>query len=388
MRFVVFDGWRGVCALFIALYHFGAYGHFYHMAFVRHSFLFVDFFFVLSGFVMSYAYLEKLQDWPDAIRFMIRRFGRLWPLHVAMIIVLLLPEAIKLVLTRLGNVSANTPAFSDSTSVLSLVTNFLLMHSLGVHDRLTWNFPSWAVSTEFYTYVVFCFFCVLVPRKPAVVRKNTSILMIFATGLIVAAFSKTFVNTTYSYGFARCVYGFFFGFLVYNLYRSDIRFSGWLEIPTVIVISAFVVLLGDQVWSIAAPLVFGFALLVFSSAAGPISRLMLTRPFVLLGTLSYSLYMVHWVLFSFIARLTTFIEKISGITLNVIEDTALDSDGLPTKLLFFGSKWIMDASAILYLGVVIVVASITYQLIEEPGRRFFNRLADKTLQLGPVPDSR
>jgi peptidoglycan/LPS O-acetylase OafA/YrhL len=49
-RFVVLDGWRGLCALLVALAHADFLGHFYFWPVVRNGHLFVDFFFVLSGY--------------------------------------------------------------------------------------------------------------------------------------------------------------------------------------------------------------------------------------------------------------------------------------------------------------------------------------------------
>ena len=85
-RFQALDSWRGVCALLVAATHFHIDSHVYTNAFLRHAGLFVDFFFVLSGFVITHAYGRKLAS-PDNVReFVIRRFGRLWPLHAVMLL--------------------------------------------------------------------------------------------------------------------------------------------------------------------------------------------------------------------------------------------------------------------------------------------------------------
>ena len=59
-RFTALDGWRGICALLVALYHFHATSHVEQLGLVRNAYLFVDFFFVLSGFVITYAYADRL----------------------------------------------------------------------------------------------------------------------------------------------------------------------------------------------------------------------------------------------------------------------------------------------------------------------------------------
>ena len=81
-RFHVLDAWRGIAALLVALERLHAHGVFYSLPFVRNSYLFVDFFFVLSGFVIAHAYADKITDARSALTFALRRFGRLWPLHI------------------------------------------------------------------------------------------------------------------------------------------------------------------------------------------------------------------------------------------------------------------------------------------------------------------
>ncbi len=75
-RYVVLDSWRGICAILVALFHFPLQWHFQSTTFVRGSWLFVDFFFVLSGFVIAHAYAGKLSTRRDLFAFVIRRFGR------------------------------------------------------------------------------------------------------------------------------------------------------------------------------------------------------------------------------------------------------------------------------------------------------------------------
>ena len=58
VRFKTLDSWRGITALLVAVHNFG----YPQTTFVMHSSFFVDFFFVLSGFVISHAYMDKLKS--------------------------------------------------------------------------------------------------------------------------------------------------------------------------------------------------------------------------------------------------------------------------------------------------------------------------------------
>jgi hypothetical protein len=88
-RFVVLDSWRGVCALLVAVHNLNFGPRVPQATFVAHSWLFVDFFFVLSGFVITHAYLDKLGSVADVASFVLRRVGRLWPLQVTILIALI-----------------------------------------------------------------------------------------------------------------------------------------------------------------------------------------------------------------------------------------------------------------------------------------------------------
>lgn len=59
-RLAVLDSFRGLCAVLVALHHFKASGYIAGSSFIQNAFLFVDFFFVLSGFVISKRYFEEI----------------------------------------------------------------------------------------------------------------------------------------------------------------------------------------------------------------------------------------------------------------------------------------------------------------------------------------
>ena len=61
-RFVALDSWRGICALLVALFHVPIIGVMRQVTLVSNGYLFVDFFFVLSGFVIATVYERRLGD--------------------------------------------------------------------------------------------------------------------------------------------------------------------------------------------------------------------------------------------------------------------------------------------------------------------------------------
>src|SRR5688500_7682636 len=102
MRFKALDGWRGLCALSVALMHLNFAGNYQDVHFVDNAYLFVDFFFVLSGFVISHSTWDRLSSTQDLTSFVVRRFARLWPLHATVIAILVPIEAVRVYLISIG----------------------------------------------------------------------------------------------------------------------------------------------------------------------------------------------------------------------------------------------------------------------------------------------
>ena len=104
----------------------------------------VSYFFVLSGFILAYVY-PSLKDFKDISRFLVARFARLWPLHVATFLLVLLIFPSKL----------RNPAGHDSLDLI--LTNLFLVQSwIPIYNYyFSYNWLSWAISTEFAFYLLF-----------------------------------------------------------------------------------------------------------------------------------------------------------------------------------------------------------------------------------------
>ena len=82
---------RGIAALFIALFHYPSSS----FLFFEKGFYAVNFFFILSGFVISYNYADRIKNLSDLIQFQIKRFYRLYPVHLFVLVLILLIQTIK-----------------------------------------------------------------------------------------------------------------------------------------------------------------------------------------------------------------------------------------------------------------------------------------------------
>ena len=356
-RFGVLDGWRGICAVLVALHHFSANGHIAALPLIRNAWLFVDFFFVLSGFVITHAYSERLQTSRDAGSFVLRRFARLWPLHVAVLVAFVALEAIRFAMTGSGFAGERTP--------LALLANLFLVQSLGIFNTLTWNTPSWSISTEFYTYLVFA--CVCVATAKQATRTILSVILVGAGLAVLIFFSRYGMRETFDWGFFRCLFGFFAGSLTYEMWKrtplAD-RAGSAAEIAAIAIAFAFLVFVpGHRAFEYLAVPVFALLVFVFAQESGIVSRALRLPAVNALGRWSYSIYMVHMLVLALLF-------------------SALDSAGTrwTTKLpdgaeeIVMRSPWAADALMLAYLALVIALAAFTWRYIEQPGQRMVGRL--------------
>ena len=126
------DSWRGICALGVAIFHLDLAGPGVLAAPIK-GYLFVDFFFVLSGFVISAAYGDRIIERGEFVRFILRRFGRVYPVHFA--VLMACASLVAFTLLAAPSRASGEPLISaDATSLSSLVTNLLLLHSMGFCD--------------------------------------------------------------------------------------------------------------------------------------------------------------------------------------------------------------------------------------------------------------
>jgi peptidoglycan/LPS O-acetylase OafA/YrhL len=370
-RFVVLDSWRGIAALLVAFYHFSFQWHFYDASVIRNAWLCVDFFFVLSGFVLAHAYGDKVAGGRDLGAFVIRRTGRMWPLHVVTLAAAVAPWA----RSRAGSLLTGTD-FKDSgeNTLYSILTNLLLIHSLGIHNSATWNAPSWTISTEYYTNILYGLVVLLFGRFQA----GAALLLAIGGVVAVIALANGNMETSVDYGIFRCMYGFFTGTLVYLVFQNaqaprlmPNSVASALELVTIVLAFAFLARAGASSLALFAPLLFGLVVLVFAYGRGMVSRLLRQRTFVTIGTLSYSIYMTHG-----LVALWFYLGVMAFGSRLPIEVAARPADGSMQ-----GNVWALDVLAGVYIAVIIGASALTYRYVEQPWRRRFNQMA-RALEAG------
>ena len=351
-----------MCALVVALEHFNVASPLHRNEFVHHGYRFVDFFFVLSGFVISHAYGERLRTTSKEIsRFLVRRIGRLWPLHLVVLGAFIVFQLASIAAVHL-HLLANTGSFAARNTLESLPANLFLVHSWGFMGYASWNNPSWSISTEVFAYALFAVLCTFIPR-----RWFYAVALWLAVGAASVIFFKlpAGMQATYDYGMLRCIYGFMIGVVVRYLWGKWPAATGTagevLGIAAVVVAVTFLPL-GPP--AIAITPVFGVVVWIFASESGAVSALLRGNIPQALGRWSYSIYMVHAFIVICLLTVAMLLSK-HGIPCFTREH------GVTTIV---GPWWATTAVIISYLSVILVTARWTYRHVEVPGQRLFRRL--------------
>lgn len=386
MRFYALDGLRGLCALTVALFHLYEFMKVPSPQSIGHAFAFVDFFFVLSGFVLAHAFFDKLALKGGGWSFAIRRFGRMYPLHFFMLALFVALEAAKWFAARQGVAMLAQP-FTNENSLPALASNLLLIQALGVHDRLTWNFPAWSISVEFYVNLLFCLIMILPLRRAEgagdVLRRKTWIMAAFAVAGCVGTIWATRYShaMSYDFGLLRCIYGFFCGVLAQRLRATGLdpfaRLSdNGIALGEVVMtcVTLVLVIYLPWFWLFAImPVLFSLLTLVYAHEKGPFSRLLLTPPLHAIGEWSYSLYLVHsFLLMHVFGRLASMVGKKGWLGLHAIPGA---DAGDYVAGLYLQGPLMVGAVIVAYLGAVLLMSSLTFRFVEKPARRYFNAVA-------------
>ena len=286
---------RFFAALWVVLYTYVKELNFpVHFALLDKGYLGVDLFFVLSGFILSYVYLEAFGEKRfDYAEFITHRLARVYPLHLAtLLFTILMIGAAAMKGVELDPSAANWSA---------LPAHLLLLQSWGLASTAAFNHPSWSISAEWFAYMTFPLTAALSWRlrnRPifAVAAAMIFLVVLNLVFRLVMGFNLT--HGTFQWGALRIVPSFLFGSALYLAWRA-----GAVATPGIAAFgaaSASLIVIAASSFGEANPLadaliVLALGLMVLSIAgfdserAGPLSSKIL----VYLGEISFATYMIY-----------------------------------------------------------------------------------------------
>ncbi|THD38019.1 MAG: acyltransferase [Sphingomonas sp.] len=331
---------RGIAAWMVVLYHIrlsvaGLPDAWVHV--FAKGYLAVDFFFLLSGFVIWLSWGPRLRDngWRDVPRFWQKRMARIWPLHL---FVLGGAVVLALALTAAGRHDPAEFPFGE------LPLHVLLLQNWGFTPKLTWNDPAWSISCELAAYLAFPLLVRAVDWRvlPSwlVASAGAAFLVILAA---VMAGEPTLGHDIARFGLVRCLTEFATGSAVCALW---LRWKHVVVAPVLAFSASALTLAGwavglPETWTI--PFAFAALLLGLALISGKRGNPLDWAPLLYLGEISYATYLSHFMLF-------------------VVFKLAFVDDAHAVPPVLIG----------LYLAMVLGCSVALYHLVERPAQKWVN----------------
>lgn len=337
---------RGIAAWLVVLYHIRLsiaglpdWGE----RLLAKGYLAVDFFFLLSGFVIWLTYAERLRSGGLAAipEFLRRRIARIWPLHL---VVLTGAVALALLLAATGRHDPRDYPFAE------LPLHLLLIQNWGFTGDLAWNDPAWSISAEFGAYLAFPLLVLAIDWRrvpaPAIVAAIAALAVLLDAVMRVAGHA-TLGEEIARLGLVRCLIGFAMGTAVCGLWLR------WRDTPALPALGATLIaailiagwLAGWLAEPLAVPFAFAAGLLALALTSGHRANPIEGRALHYLGEISYATYLSHfmlWVVF-----------KLAFVT---------DAGAVPLPLI------------LAYLALVLGASAGLYHWVERPAQRWINAL--------------
>jgi peptidoglycan/LPS O-acetylase OafA/YrhL len=282
---------RGLAAMAVVLQHFSATAQQYCRVWIPslapHGYIAVDFFFVLSGFIMSYTYLGTFQDRGMSAYgpFLAKRVARIVPLNIAVVVMLAAAAGASLFL------AGSNIFFESNNFIFDFTANLLMLQGIGVGTNL--NGPSWSISTEFAAYLAFPILVSLVFGRRSSLAVSTVVAAVVALCWLALLHPRLAMTSTGPpQSLIRCFTEFTLGMVAYRLYRQPIATVLGRDSVTILLSVAAVASLMAR-YDLPAVLLFPAIVVAYAVNDGRAARVMQNRLFYFLGVVSYSLYLIH-----------------------------------------------------------------------------------------------
>lgn len=293
-RFLLLDGLRGVAAFAVILDHVpgGMLG-----ALVPGRYLAVDFFFVLSGFVLAHAYGKRLEHGWSPFAFMTARLIRLYPMYLLGLLIGLALSVFGLLRGWLG------PTWSDVITAGLLGLLFLPappMSAFGGGALYPFNGPAWSLFFELVANLIYALIArVLSWRLLIGILAVSAIAVVYTINRHAGTGGPGWLWEHIDAGFARVMFDFFAGIAIHRIWtvRRIPALPWWAALAAFL---AVIAVPAEGVWRVvydsSAALVLMPLLVAFSAGSrvsGIVAALCAT-----FGLLSYGVYVIHVPLFA------------------------------------------------------------------------------------------
>lgn len=350
---------RGLAAVLVVLFHIDVCLFYREMGtllpkassgVIANGYLWVDFFFILSGFVIHHAYSDRLSSgfrWRGMAAFYTARFFRIYPLHLALTLLLVLAVVV---------MGSWKPELRDGSwgaffGWSNLPANLLLTHAMAPGSILSWNIVSWSIGAEWWVYGT----APLVIPALAARGRFAAVVCVGAGGAALVALyffvGRDTLDITFDYGVFRCLGGFLIGLGLFSLVdKAKAMSAKAADILAALSIGGVLAVMHFDAIDLAAVPLFALLIVAGASPASAFSRLLEMPLLQFLGRVSYSIYLVHGLVFMMFWF------------------------GAPVFGLRFETPILAWTFAAVFLAATIAGSVVTHRFIEIPGQALGRRL--------------
>jgi peptidoglycan/LPS O-acetylase OafA/YrhL len=289
-HYPILDGLRGVAAMAVVIFHFMEMVITdYTKNFIGHGYLAVDFFFCLSGFVIAYAYDDRIQSMGFK-EFIKSRLIRLHPLVILGTILGLLGFLFDPFVNQSANYDFLTIAILGISSVLIIPNGAMAERGFNLFGL---NAPAWSLFWEYVANIAYAFFLYRIKNCFLVILTIIGSFAIIYVAHNVGHLQGGWGKANFWDGCARVSYSFLAGILIWRLkliLKNGIGFLGLailLSIPFLMPFYKFN-------WMVESIVVIFYFPLLVSLGAGSLLSERLKTLCNFSGDISYPLYMTHY----------------------------------------------------------------------------------------------
>lgn len=289
-HYEILDGLRGVAAMAVVVFHFMEWAYTDpSQNFIGHGFLAVDFFFCLSGFVIGYAYDDRIAKM-GILEFFKSRVIRLHPLVIA-------GSVLGLLAFLFDPFGGHPELYSTGKIILAFICSVLLIPMPDIADRgfnlFSFNAPAWSLFWEYIANIVYAFVLYKINRSFLLLLTFISALAIcsvaYRSGNLLGGWS----GPTFWDGSARISYSFLAGLLIYRsnwIIKNKLGFIGM----AFLLFLAFISPSSKLNWLTEPVIVLLYFPLLIALGAGATLKPGFRKICVFAGKISYPLYMTHY----------------------------------------------------------------------------------------------
>lgn len=305
-HYEILDALRGVAALIVVWYHIYECFPLDYQIF-KHGYLAVDFFFILSGFVIGYAYDNRWKSMTKGA-FMKRRLIRLHP----MVIMGLLLGVITFIIQ--GAQQWDGSKVATSMIMIAVLLNLFMLPNIpgsptevrGNGEMSPLNGPTWSLFFEYIANIFYMLFLRKLSNKALTIFTTISAVALIAYAVVdipgygTIGVGWTLADTNFIGGLLRVTFPFSAGLLISRKFKP-IKIKGAFCICSLMLLGLLAVLfiniggstLFNRLYDIFA-IIFLFPLILYLGASGGVNSKKPNRFYRTLGDLSYPLYLVHY----------------------------------------------------------------------------------------------